>query len=110
MPTKADLIEQIMQNISDTEHTRRAHAARVRELEADIEHLEEQNKRLQGTLRVYFIPTKQSAPHVGTAHCPVCAAVAVATLINNTEHLVVTEKPLVHHKGCIFATQVGEEA
>jgi hypothetical protein len=111
MPTKAQLEEQIAQMYSDMGHQRRAYEDQQRECEDRIADLACENSRLRGAIRPFFMPAGSDVhTQTGTAHCPVCGAVAPATLrysIVMSHYIVATARPIDHKPDCIFAEKHG---
>ena len=110
MPTKAQLEEQIMQMHSDAAHRQREHDACVQDLEAEVTQLNGQVDVLRGAIRPFFLPAGSDVnSREGTAHCPLCNAVAPATVRYAPlpgRHIVATARPMAHHTGCLFAEEV----
>lgn len=110
MPTKAQLVEQLMQMHSDAAHLQREHDACVAALNADIVQLKDRVGLLRGAIRPYFLPAGSDMnKQDGTAHCPMCNAVAPAAFRFFPlagRHMVITSRPIKHHDGCIFAEEV----
>jgi hypothetical protein len=113
MPTKAQLEAQIMQMHSDAAHLQREHDARIEDLEADIEQLAAQVARLRGAIRPFFLPAGSDVRcQEGTAHCPLCNAIAPATVRYAPlagRHIVATPRPIEHHDGCFLTQEVNHD-
>lgn len=112
MATKAQLQERIMELVSEMGHTEHRHAAHVRKLEKEQLRLEIENTKLRGSIRPYFLPFHVVSDGTkgigGTAHCPVCEAMAPATLVFDPQRLhsiVATQRSIEHNDGCMFAVQ-----
>ena len=109
MSNKAQLKDRIMTMISDAAHTQRKHDACIEDLEGGIEDLKTQVTQLRGAIRPHFLPGGSSVQEVtGTAHCPLCDAVAPATLKFSEMrscHVIVTARPIEHKSECLFAEE-----